>query len=535
MVPMMWFTAALPSVGAFILGCGSILLFVIAYQFLFTIRYPANLPLINEPPGKKSFGLKTRWRYYKDCKNMYLEAYKKYTKNGRSVLVPGLGARDDIILPQNQLKWVLSRPESALSHMESVLELNQTIYSLGHNRYFTDGWHMDVFRSQIDRNLESFCPTLNDEISAAITTHFGADTMNWKEIDLLTVTQQIVGQVASRLTVGLPLCRDTVYINESFRVINRLIVTAAIAGGCPRFLRPLVARLSSIGLNGTIAKFKKSLHKTYKMRVDMIEDPNYSGPEPHDHLQMMLRFAQKQRPEEFCDFDAIAKRVIMTNSASLHPISILVTNLLLNIVGSDKEFNTIEILREEVTRITSHNTHWTKKFQSMVHADSAARETMRLHSAGNRFVLRKVMKDGLMTEDGVVLPKGSTISFLAFPLQVDSDNFEDARKYDPFRYSRARETATRSETGKPGINHLTFVSTSPDHLAFSHGRHACPGRFLVDFIVKMIIAYIITKYDIVFAERLQGKRPSNVWIAESNVPPGGVTLQLRRRSDVEVH
>lgn len=124
------------------------------------------------------------------------------------MLVPGLGARDDIILPQNQLKWVLSRPESTLSHMESVLELNQTIYSLGHNRYFTDGWHMDVFRSQIDRNLESFCPTLNDEISAAITTHFGADTMNWKEINLLTVTQQIVGQVASRLTVGLPLCES---------------------------------------------------------------------------------------------------------------------------------------------------------------------------------------------------------------------------------------------------------------------------------------------------------------------------------------
>lgn len=73
----MWFTAALPSVGAFILGCGSILLFVIAYQFLFAIRYPANLPLINEPPGKKSFGLKTGWRYYKDCKNIYLEAYKK--------------------------------------------------------------------------------------------------------------------------------------------------------------------------------------------------------------------------------------------------------------------------------------------------------------------------------------------------------------------------------------------------------------------------------------------------------------------------
>lgn len=167
----------------------------------------------------------------------------------------------------------------------------------------------------------------------------------------------------------------------------------------------------------------------------------------------------------------------------------------------------------------------------MVHADSAARETMRLHSAGNRFVLRKVMKDGLVTEDGGVLPKGSTISFLAFPLQVDSDNFEDALKYDPFRYSRARETPTCSEMGKPGINHLTFVSTSPDHLAFSHGRHACPGRFLVDFIVKMIIAYIITKYDIVFAERLQGKRPSNVWIAESNVPPGGVTLRLRRRSE----
>lgn len=41
----------------------------------FAIRYPANLPLVGEPDGKRSFSWRTRWRYYTDCEALYKETY----------------------------------------------------------------------------------------------------------------------------------------------------------------------------------------------------------------------------------------------------------------------------------------------------------------------------------------------------------------------------------------------------------------------------------------------------------------------------
>lgn len=49
----------------------------ISYQTFSAIRYPSNLPLANEPAGKRRFSWRTRWRYYTDCESLYKEAYDK--------------------------------------------------------------------------------------------------------------------------------------------------------------------------------------------------------------------------------------------------------------------------------------------------------------------------------------------------------------------------------------------------------------------------------------------------------------------------
>ncbi|KAI1326875.1 cytochrome P450 [Xylariaceae sp. FL0255] len=496
----------------YILGAVAFTLFVLVYRAFFTIKYPANLPRVSEPVGKQSFSLRTRWKFIRDCDKLYMEGYEKYAKKGKSSLVPGLGVP-------------LAQPEKALSHVESTLELNQAIYSLGHRKYSADGWQGDLVKTKLNASLESICSALNDELGTAFAQYFGTDTENWKEIDLLAVIRMVVGQAASRFTVGLPMSRDPVYLKESFHIVDRLVITAGATGGSPRLLQPLIGRLSSLGIDGIISKIKDTFKQTYEERLEIVEVPNYDGPEPNDHLQMMMRFAQKERPHELMTSTSLLSFV------SMHQTSIQVTNFLLNILDSDKEYNTIAVLQDGVKRILGDDPNWAKgKVQQMVRADSAARETMRLHSFGNHSVLRKVMVDGLVTEDGIALLKGSMISFLAFPPQVEEATYDDPLKYDPFRYSRVREAAADPGTGKPGASHLSFVSTSPDHLPFSHGRHACPGRFLIDFELKMIMAFVLMNYEIEFPAEYNGKRPQNIWIAEANMPPPGVKLRLKRRA-----
>lgn len=143
-----------------------------------------------------------------------------------------------------------------------------------------------------------------------------------------------------------------------------------------------------------------------------------------------------------------------------------------------------------------------------------------------------VAKEGLVTEDGIRLPQGTMVSILAHPSQTDAEAFADPLKYDPFRFSRQREAAADPATGRPGLSNLSFASTSADYLPFSHGRHACPGRFLVDFEMKMILAYAVTNYDMEFPESYGGKRPPISWFAGFGIPPLEAKIRVRRKKKV---
>ena len=163
----------------------------------------------------------------------------------------------------------------------------------------------------------------------------------------------------------------------------------------------------------------------------------------------------------------------------------------------------------------------------MIKADSVARETLRCNSFGGRAIFRKVMVDNVETDAGIKLPKGTIFSFLGQPAQMDEDIYNEPWKYDPFRFSRIREAAISSALMKTP----SFVTTGPEHLSFGHGKHACPGRFLVDFELKMIIAYVLTNYDIKFPEEYGNKRPANKWLMEVSMPPKGVKMLVKRRQD----
>jgi len=279
---------------------------------------------------------------------------------------------------------------------------------------------------------------------------------------------------------------------------------------------------------------EKFFEPVYRERMRIIEEeaktPGIETPE--DHLQMMLRFGMRERRDEALNLEAMTKRLCLANFGSMHQTSIQVVNMLLNILESNVEYNTIAVLRDEVARVVGDNTTtgWNKsRVAAMTKADSVARETTRLYAFGSRNVSRKIIGDGVVTEDGIALPKGVVVSILSYQSQTDKDVFEDPSKFDPFRFSRIREAATEQKDNSSDLANLSFVSTGARNLAFSHGKHACPGRFLVDFELKMVIAYMLMNYDIEFAPEHNGKRPPNVWRTEVNFPPDVAKIRVRRR------
>lgn len=77
---------------------------------------------------------------------------------------------------------------------------------------------------------------------------------------------------------------------------------------------------------------------------------------------------------------------------------------------------------------------------------------------------------------------------VALDKMEDPAIFEDASGYHPWRFLDMRQ--------RPGQeNKWQFVMTGPEHLAFGHGLHSCPGRFSASKEIKVILVYLLIKYE----------------------------------------
>lgn len=164
---------------------------------------------------------------------------------------------------------------------------------------------------------------------------------------------------------------------------------------------------------------------------------------------------------------------------------------------------------------------------------------MRISNFMTRGVMRKVMPDeGVENKaEGWRAPKGAYIGLDVHSVQHDPEIYPNPETYDAFRFSRSKEEVEaqnmdniKHQSNKDNANVLklknaALITTSDTFLPFSHGRHACPGRFFVALELKMLLAKMVMDYEI---EPLT-TRPPNTWFGSSLLPPMKASIKVRRR------
>lgn len=123
--------------------------------------------------------------------------------------------------------------------------------------------------------------------------------------------------------------------------------------------------------------------------------------------------------------------------------------------------------------------------------------------------------------NGLELPEGSRIAVSCHRMR-DSSVYLDPNRFDGNRYLRMRESLG---AGNDGAAH--FVSTSPEHLGFGHGQHACPGRFFAANEVKIILCHLLLKYDWRLAAEA---RPNSVNFGFTIEVDPKAKIEIRRRT-----
>ncbi|KAK3316217.1 cytochrome P450 [Apodospora peruviana] len=523
----------------FLLTVGSFIV-----DFTWKPRYSKSLPRVGNGSGvvgtvKNWFGYMTQFNKWND------DGYQKYSKHGHSYVVPHAPSRiPEIVVARSQTAWLLELPDRTLSAKEA----HRTVLYNDYQFFFLDdGFPIRTVHKHLARNIVGVIPGVQEEIQLAIDDVFGTDTENWKSINLWEAWLGIVPRVTNRILISAPTCRNKEFLKGQVGFADDIVRNSFILNIFPRVLHPIVARLvttSNWWHWRTSFKIAKPVieQRLHDMARKAAGDPKYDSYEPEEDLvTWLIRQAYAEGLTEELNAEMISKRLLPVEFAAIHTTVITGHTLMLDLLSTDPAQKLLDILRDETSTVFREEgkKHWTKTSLSKLHRiDSAIKESMRLSHFATALTHRKVIaKEGITNpEEGWHAPYGSLLMINLAGTHHDPDIYENPDKYDAFRFSRAREAYDVQQGGDEKKNleeamqskRQGMVTTSDTFLPFSHGRHACPGRFFVAHELKMIMAYLLENYEI----KPIVERPKPMWIGETIVPPLDAVVEIRRRKTV---
>lgn len=122
--------------------------------------------------------------------------------------------------------------------------------------------------------------------------------------------------------------------------------------------------------------------------------------------------------------------------------------------------------------------------------------------------------------DGSLIKKGTRVMVSASTF-MDPDVYPDPEKYDIYRFYNLRNTPGQE-------NGYQYVQTSPEHMMFGHGEHACPGRFFASNEMKIALCFLLLNYDWKLCDG-QTARPNCLEIAQGYLTDPSAKVMVRAR------
>ncbi|EJD52358.1 cytochrome P450 [Auricularia subglabra TFB-10046 SS5] len=506
-------------------------------------RLPSSLPTVGSNGGLFS-GVKTFFLGMKYIPTWLQEGYVQYNKKGRSFVLPSdFGTNAEIVVPREQLQWLVEQPDNVLSTSAAHFDTLHGEYSFITPQLLHDPYHEHVVHRSLARSLNALIPEIEDEVRRSMDEALGTDTDNWKEINVWNTLLTIVPKLTNRMLVGQPLNRNPEYLRNMIAYTDDVVRNMILLNMVPRALHPLVG--SALG-----AVNKYHFRQTARFSVPLIQerlraferrdagDPEFEDwQEPNDYITWHIRLARAEGRTDELDATRIAQRLMPINFAAIHTTVLTAHGTLLDLVSSDPSHGFLDGLREEARRVyDEEGGRWSKNgLGRLYRVDSALREGMRVSTFAQTLVGRKVVAPGGVTNaaEGWHVPLGGLLSLPLSAIFHDPDMFDDPLQYDAFRHSRPREefearpVEKRDQEEGLKLKQRSLVTTGEAHFAFGHGRHACPGRFFVAHELKMVIAYLVLNYDI----KPLPARPTSKWIGRNMVPAMEACIEVRRRPD----
>ncbi|KAI0800572.1 cytochrome P450 [Fomes fomentarius] len=468
-------------------------------------------------------------------KTIVTEGYKKYF--GTPFKIPFLTGWVVVVSSPEAIEDIRSRPPSELSLSGGFEDVFPSGYCINHPEW-DEHWEVEIIRGRLTRSIGAVIPNVADEqpvaLSATIPASDGACilsegalstfakswdpivlTTEWVTLPAMQTAEKLVVRSAGRGFVGLPTCRDSEYLDLIVQFTHRIANFWPVSlffpyiSGPPLKLAPYLS-----GVDTTIGKLIRKLKPVIQKRRSKFQESSGKWEDaPDDLLQWCIEEAMAKGYSD----DSVVLRILSINFAALHTSTLSLTHALYDLATYPENLHP---LREEIEEVVASE-GWTKNgLNKMRKLDSFLKESHRWNGLTFLSVFRKAMTD-ITLRDGTKIPQGAYIAAPATAVHHDESKYMSNDVFDPFRFARLRE-----QDEHHGVSHQ-FSNTSPEWLAFGHGRNACPGRFFAASVLKLILANLVLNFDIKLVE--EGKRPANFFFFMAVAPNLSGKVMFRKR------
>lgn len=447
-------------------------------------KYPITIPWAGHGKGWLA-AIPNVLNGFTNSRRWIFEAYEQHNKNGRPfVIPPGLGAIAEVVLPREQIQWMLDQPDEILSNHAATYDILNGDYMFVKPIILQDPYHEHVIHKNLARNVTAILPEINDQVCRDADAFFG-ESNEWHKVNVLDVFMKLVPRITNRMLVGETLCENENFLYHIGAFVDNIISGFLVFPLTPRTLRPVVGGFMGLTAKWHAWRLLKYTLPVIKQRLAILATDAAKGKMaeqldvPNDYITWHIKTAISEGRLEEIEPWRISVRIMPLDFAAIHTTAMTGHAALLDMLSADP--SVLQQLREEAERVhREEGGQWTKKgLAKMYRMDSAIRESQRYSSFSLTFIRREVMpKEGITGPDGTHHPKGCVLSAAWAPISSDEDLFPNADKYDAFRYSREREAyearpaEDRDSADALKLKQSSIVTTSEKHLPFGHGRHA---------------------------------------------------------------
>lgn len=338
----------------------------------------------------------------------------------------------------------------------------------------------EIVRKDLTKQLAKVTAPLAEETSLALSDIL-TDSTEWHEANVRESILQLVARISSRVFVGEELCRNPDWLRVTKEYTVASFQASEELRQWPYLLRPIANRfLASTRRAQTLLKEARAVVTPVITRRYAARAAAAAAATPYVESNDAMDWFASADPQRF--FDA-ANFQLALSFAAIHTTTDLLSETLLRIAQHPE---IVPALRAEI--ISVYRSHgWEKSaLYKMQLLDSTIKETQRMKPISQLSMIRFI-KESFTLSDGTRLRKGEKLGVTLTHLRAAS-NHADPDRWDAYRWVRMRDDPARQ-------NAAHLVSTTPEHSAFGHGQHACPGRFFAANEIKVALLGILIKYD----------------------------------------